>query len=306
MPQYKSFGGGRRPRAVDVNVIYPMVRRSSSRMAKAAFLVTVFVVGGLAALIASNRTQPVSALLVGVLVGVLVGLPVFVVVWAWPVLRIVLHWWAELVLSLLVLLGVDALGRVLPGPVAVGLVLVVVAVVGLVRPVRGYASSVVWCLIARHRLRMSFAAFIRGNREGTLPLILGAVPTPVGERVWVWLRPGLSLAELRDRGDQLAVACWARDVEVTGASKRFAGLLRFDIRRRDTLAAPVDSPLVDVPDAPPRPVNTTPDGRALNMTRRHRSRRHTGRCPPDQASGGGTENRDRGVSPGARGRVRQR
>lgn len=90
---------------------------------------------------------------------------------------------------------------------------------------------------------MAFADFIRGNRTGTLPFILWAWPTPVGERIWVWLRPGLSLSELEGRGEQLAVACWARQVTVTAATDKYAALLRFDIKRRDTFTTTIGSPL---------------------------------------------------------------
>jgi hypothetical protein len=114
---------------------------------------------------------------------------------------------------------------------------------------------------------MSFAAFIRGNREGTLPFILWAHPTPVGERVYIWLRPGLSKAELEDRGDKLAVACWSKDVVVSAASAKYAAFLRFDIKRRDTLNGVIDSPLVEVPDTPAREVqDDVADVTALDLT----------------------------------------
>jgi hypothetical protein len=76
-----------------------------------------------------------------------------------------------------------------------------------------------------------------------LPLILVARPTPAGERVWVWLRPGLDLAELDGKADKLAVACWAAQVRVAQASERRAALLRIDVARRDPLAGRVSSPL---------------------------------------------------------------
>src|SRR5262249_35464790 len=75
------------------------------------------------------------------------------------------------------------------------------------------------------------------------PLILLARPTPAGERVWVWLRPGLALAALEDKTDQLAVACWASLVRVTPASERHAALVRIDVARRDPLAGKVAYPL---------------------------------------------------------------
>ena len=111
-----------------------------------------------------------------------------------------------------------------------------------------------WCLIVRHRLRTCFAAFIATNRDGTLPLILLARPTPAGERVWLWLRPGLSVKDLEQDGQvqKLAVACWANEARVTRASRRYAALIRVDITRRDTLANKVKSSLPNhVPDDMP-------------------------------------------------------
>jgi len=111
-----------------------------------------------------------------------------------------------------------------------------------------------WCLVVRHRLRLHFAQHAAGTataRHGSRPLILHARPTPAGERVWVWLRPGLSIKDLEADGQitRLAVTCWASEVRVIGASRSYAGLLRFDITRREPLAGTVISPLpVLVPD----------------------------------------------------------
>jgi hypothetical protein len=82
------------------------------------------------------------------------------------------------------------------------------------------------------------------------PLILLARPTPAGERVWVWLRPGLDLAELEANVAKLAVACWAADVRVTCTSERQAALVRIDVTRRDPLKAMVDAPFAaQVPES---------------------------------------------------------
>ena len=76
-----------------------------------------------------------------------------------------------------------------------------------------------------------------------LPLLLWARPTPAGERVWLWLRPGLELADLDGKTGRIAVACWAKQVRVLAASERYAALIRVDITRRDPLADQIDSPL---------------------------------------------------------------
>jgi hypothetical protein len=127
--------------------------------------------------------------------------------------------------------------------VLVAAVVVLVASVGLVRR-RVVAWS--WCAVVRHRLRLCFAEFIRAaqrTRPGCLPLVLWTRPTPAGERVWLWLRPGLDLEDLDGKIGKLAVACWAGEVRVVRASQRYAALIRVDIARRDPLAGEVASPL---------------------------------------------------------------
>jgi hypothetical protein len=68
----------------------------------------------------------------------------------------------------------------------------------------------------------------------------------------VYLRTGLSLADLEARLDKIAVACWASTVVVDRASDGNAAYIRLDIKRRDALTAKVGSPLLDLvdPDTP--------------------------------------------------------
>ncbi len=254
-------------RSTDVNVISADVQRSSKRRAKIAFVAAGLITWALSALVLASYMNPILAVLVAVLVAAPVAFVVFVAVLVWPVVRILVHWSVELVLGSVLLSGMAGLYHLLAGPVVVLVLLALVGGLMLPPALRHRTTSWAWCAISRHRLRMSFAAFIRTNREGTLPFILHAKPTPVGERVWVWLRPGLSLEELGNRGDQLAVSCWAKNVTVEAASNKYAALLRFDIKRRNTMAESVDSPLVDVPDAPARTItDTAADVTALDLT----------------------------------------
>ena len=89
----------------------------------------------------------------------------------------------------------------------------------VVKTVRIGLNEITWCFITRHRVRTCFSEFIITNRTGSLPLILWAIPTPAGERVWIWLRPGLSLDDLTDRLDKIAVACWASAAVAEAASR---------------------------------------------------------------------------------------
>ena len=101
---------------------------------------------------------------------------------------------------------------------------------------RFWILGIFWLLVTRHRLRQYFLQCGAYNRSGRLPWLTLSYPTPVGERVWVWLVAGLSLADFESDTAQIAVACWARDCRV-GRAKRLAGLVWVDIVRRDPLTA---------------------------------------------------------------------
>jgi hypothetical protein len=119
----------------------------------------------------------------------------------------------------------------------------------VVDPVRRFLTAWLRCVVVRHRLRLCFTGIVRSARLGmgvrppALPLLLWARPTPAGERVWLWLRPGLELADLEDKTGRIAVVCGAKQVRVLAASERFAALLRIDVTHRDPLTGRIGSPL---------------------------------------------------------------
>ena len=94
-----------------------------------------------------------------------------------------------------------------------------------------------------------------------------ARPTPVGERVWIWLRPGLSLADLQTQLDEIAVACWASAALAEVASRSNAAFVRLDIKRRDVLTGTIPSPLLDMirPGTPATQRDTTEIPDALDL-----------------------------------------
>jgi hypothetical protein len=117
--------------------------------------------------------------------------------------------------------------------------------------------KVAYCFISRHRIRTCFAEFIIGNNRASLPFMLWAKPTRVGESLWIWLRPGFARENLLERLDQIAVACWADKVTIERASATNAAFLRIDITRRDALTGTVASPLpTEVGSADPDPTDT--------------------------------------------------
>ncbi|MEU7917850.1 hypothetical protein [Micromonospora zamorensis] len=240
-----------------VTVIEAKVHRSSARNARMAFILTAVIVGLLAAVVAASSIHPILAVFVGALIGVPAGGLVWVLVRIWPVIRLLWWWTPETILGALVLTAWVQLANHTPTLVTLLVVALVVGVPAAIRPVRRQVKAWTWCLVVRHRLRVCFAQFIIANQSGSLPLILWAKPTPVGERVWVYLRPGLSAKDLEGRLDKIAVTCHASTVLIERASENNAAYLRFDIKRREVLTAHVGSPLVDVID-PAAPVSASP------------------------------------------------
>ena len=235
-----SFG----QRGGTVTVIEQPVMRSFMRKAKIVFWIVWGAVGLLAAtILASHLHPPVLALIGGGLIGLITAAIVASIVAAWPVIRAIWWWLPELTLTGGLIIGWTELAS------HTGLIVRLIAVTALVgipaaiAPVRGYLSALAWCQISRHRVRTCFSEFIITNRTGTLPLVLGARPTPAGERLWVFLRPGLSLADIQQRTDKLAAGCWASTVIADQASASNSALVRIDIKRRDPLTGIVSSPL---------------------------------------------------------------
>jgi hypothetical protein len=236
---------GRSGRGQTVTVIEAPRARSQRRKAIIAFWVTLFTAGLLTATVASHYMHPILGGMLGIAVGAVLGAALFALIIAWPVLMMIWHWVPEILLSLGVTYGWVWLMEATPLWLALLAVGIGVGGPAAYPKTRRWLLAPAWCLIVRHRLRQCFAAFIISNREGTLPLILAARPTPVGERVWIWLRPGLSLQNLEQDGQvqKLAVACWAREVRVTPASRKYAAFVRVDVTRRETLTSTVVSPL---------------------------------------------------------------
>ncbi|MGK5674510.1 hypothetical protein ACSNOB_16925 [Micromonospora sp. URMC 106] len=254
----RPFGRG----SATVTVIEAKVHRSSARNARLAFILTAVIVGLLAAVVAASYMHPILALIVGALIGVPTGGLAWVLVRIWPVLRLLWWWLPEIVLTTAAITFWVQLADHTPGPVTLVVVALVVGVPAAIPATRRALVAWIWVFVVRHRLRVCFAQFIIANQSGSLPLILWAKPTPVGERVWVYLRPGLSMTDLEGRLDRIAVACHASTALVERASDGNSAYLRFDIKRREVLTANVSSPLVDVIDpttpAADRPMPVVP------------------------------------------------
>jgi hypothetical protein len=237
------FGG---PPVGTVAVVERPVSQWYVQRARVAFLVVGVVSGVVTAAVVAAFASILLAVVWGILAGAVCGFVAAVLVRAWPVLRMLWWWSIEITAAAAVVLLPSSLAQATRPWIALTVVVLVVGVCVLVGPVRRFLSVWSWCLVVRHRLRVCFAGIVRGAggvRPGSLPLILWAQPTPAGERVWLWLRPGLELADLDGKTGRIAVVCWAKQVRVVPASEKYAGFVRVDIARRDPLAGRVDSPL---------------------------------------------------------------
>jgi hypothetical protein len=119
----------------------------------------------------------------------------------------------------------------------VPVILVAVIVVIVVVPwSRGFVIRRVWCVFSRHRVRKCFVQSRVMTHEGLLPLFMWTRPTPVGDRLWLWLRPGLSGRDIEAVSDRIAAACWASTARVRVSAKR-AAIVSVEVIRRDPLAS---------------------------------------------------------------------
>jgi hypothetical protein len=260
-----SFG----QRGGTITVIEQPVMRSFMRKAKIVFWITWGAVGLLAAtVLTSHLHPPVLALFAGAFAGLITASIVSSIVAAWPVIRVIWWWLPELALTGGLVIGWTELANHTALVARLIAVTVLVGVPAALAPVRRCLYALAWCQISRHRIRTCFNEFIITNRTGTLPLILGARPTPAGERLWVFLRPGLSIDDIQDRADKLAAGCWASTVIADQARQSNSALVRIDIKRRDPLTQAVTSPLMAVFGGmiPFRKPSSAPAPVALDLT----------------------------------------
>jgi len=249
----KSSSGGLfgRQHTGSVTLVEQPVRITYQRKARLTFWVVGITVGALAATVASHYWHPIVGLFAGAAIGALVGFLTALVVLAWPVLR-AFWWWADaIVTGAFVVYGWTALMSASNLIVSLLAVAVLVGVPAAVPAIRRPVVAFIWCAIVRHRLRYAFSRMVRSGgqgRPGSLPFIFLAKPTPAGERVWIWVRPGLSLTDLEGQLGSLAETCGASEVRVARASRSYAAFVRVDIARRDPLRDLVFNPLASVGD----------------------------------------------------------
>jgi hypothetical protein len=92
-------------------------------------------------------------------------------------------------------------------------------------------------------MRACFVQTRTVTHHGRLPLLVWSRPSPVGEKVRVWLPAGLSVKDLERVTAETAAACWAADVRIT-PTRQQAALVIVDVIRRDPLTGGALTPQV--------------------------------------------------------------
>ncbi|WP_285554129.1 hypothetical protein [Actinoplanes regularis] len=242
------------------------VSRWYVKRARLAFICVSLGVWAAVTAVASAFMPLWAAMLLGLVAGVVIGLVAAVLVRVWPVLRVLWWWSLEITIAAVVVAVPSVLLRVMPWWLALTVMALLGATLFVVGPVRRFLWAWWWCAFDRHRLRLCFTGMARssaggsGSRPLQIPLMLWARPTPAGERVWMWLRPGLSLDQLDGKTGLIAVTCGAADVRLTRARQNLSTLVRVDITRRDPLTGLVPSPLALLV---PKPVKKSEDDESV-------------------------------------------
>jgi hypothetical protein len=154
------------------------------------------------------------------------------------------HWRYELGLAAGTLLGVVGIGVTL-GPgwliAAAASTMAVLAAALAWPPSRRRIIARTWCVVTPHRVRTGCTQAWVQTRGGRLPAVLYTVPTDFGERVWLWLRAGITTGDLEAAREILAAACWASDVRVVVNDRR-NHIVVLEVIRRLPPGGPGDGP----------------------------------------------------------------
>jgi hypothetical protein len=119
-------------------------------------------------------------------------------------------------------------------------------------PARFRVIARFWCIVTPHRIRAGCTSMWVQSRDGRLPVVLRCTPERYGERVLIWLRAGLTTADVNAVREALAVACLAKEVRVVPDSRR-AYLLTLEVVRHADIER-------TVPTAPSWPYSRPVEG----------------------------------------------
>jgi hypothetical protein len=108
------------------------------------------------------------------------------------------------------------------------------AAVVAVPPVWRYLGYRMWAVSDRHRIWACLTQTRTMTPDGKMPLLCWSRPSPVGERVHVWLPAGLSVNDVDNITEALAAACYAAQARVE-VNRKWTHLAVITIVRRDPL-----------------------------------------------------------------------
>jgi hypothetical protein len=94
---------------------------------------------------------------------------------------------------------------------------------------RRWMTSRAWGVLLQHRLRVGMSECDLTTWSGRLPAIVATRVVDRGVVMTVWTPPGLGVHDFRAAASNLAVACWAAEVEVD-RHPRFAQLVHVLVR----------------------------------------------------------------------------
>jgi hypothetical protein len=138
---------------------------------------------------------------------------------------------------------------------------------------RRLLAARLWCIVTPHRIRSACAHAWIHSRYGKLPVILMTRSRPLGERVYLWCRAGISASDFSSARELLTAACMATDVQVSRHS-RYAHLVALDVIRREPPAESTGQPWYDT---------GMPDGKVtIPVPREHADDRSWLGDPPSQ------------------------
>jgi hypothetical protein len=104
----------------------------------------------------------------------------------------------------------------------------------VIPPSRRVVESRMWAVADRHRVRACLVETRTMTPSGKLPYLVWSRPSPIGERLQVWLPAGLSRNDLDVNTEALAAACFAAEARVE-VNEKWSHLVVLTIVRRDPL-----------------------------------------------------------------------
>jgi hypothetical protein len=146
-------------------------------------------------------------------------------------LTVAWRWRYECLLGSLVSIGAYLLVATVGGLWATIIVAAMVALVGIVPPLRAEAAAFWWWMVTPHRVRTGMAQAWIHSRDGKIPVIVRTTRQSFGQRVHIWCRAGTSPEDFVWGRHLIASACWAREVRVF-RSARYAHFVVLDVIRR--------------------------------------------------------------------------